>query len=119
MIEGLWVIKLLTPDDPSMDLNGGVVVIETDRIFGGDSGYFYIGSLRPAEQNTWSVAVQITRHDPNIESIFGDTDKIELTGTIHKAGKDQQDRSLIKLKMRDNATAIDMTALMTKVADLP
>ena len=70
MIEGLWIVKFLTPNDPSMDLNGGVVVVESGKIFGGDSGYFYIGSMEPSGSSVWSSELTITRHDPSIESVF-------------------------------------------------
>lgn len=119
MIEGLWVIKFLTPDDPTMALNGGVVVVETGRIFGGDSGYFYVGSLDPAGKGTWNANVRITRHDPDIESVFGDVDMIELSGSLTHNGEDPSHRPLVRVLLAPTDQSLQMTAIMIRVADLP
>jgi hypothetical protein len=41
-LEALWSVVFLTPN--STRLNAGVVVFETNRIFGGDSWYYYSGT---------------------------------------------------------------------------
>ena len=102
-----------------MDLNGGVVVVETGRIFGGDSGYFYIGSIEPSGTGLWNATVTINRHDPNIVSYFGDIDSIELSGTLRRQENDASNRPVIYLEMRPDDHALAMTAQMTRVADLP
>ena len=79
MIEGLWVVEFLAPQVDEFDLNGGVVVIETGRVLGGDSGYVYIGDINPIADG-WSLHVTITRHDSSIMSIFGDLDEYALSG---------------------------------------
>jgi T3SS negative regulator,GrlR len=119
VIEGLWVIKFLTPNDPETDLNGGVVVVETGRIFGGDSGYFYIGSIEPASSGIWNAQVRINRHDPDIVSVFGDTDSIELSGTLSRQENDASNRPIIHVQMSPNDNTLTMTAVMIRVADLP
>lgn len=119
MIEGLWVIKFLTPNDPEMDLNGGVVVIETGRILGGDSGYFYVGEIEPAQNGVWNASVRVNRHDPEITSIFGDADSIDLIGTLRRNGNDANARPLIHVEMHPSDPSQTMNALMIRVADLP
>lgn len=39
-LEALWTIEFQTADGWQ---NGGVVVLETGRVFGGDSQYYYLG----------------------------------------------------------------------------
>ena len=41
-IESLYVAEFGDVDGLSFR-NGGVVILETNRVFGGDSGYFYLG----------------------------------------------------------------------------
>jgi hypothetical protein len=73
--EGLYVVEFgdvsdLTP--PGMYRNGGVAVLETNRVFGGDSGYYYVGNY---SVNSESIAatIKIVKHDPNWSDAFGDT----------------------------------------------
>lgn len=117
MIEGLWVVKFLTPNDPTMELNGGVVVVETGKIYGGDSGYFYVGSMEPSSNGVWNTTITITRHDPDIESIFGDIDTFDLTGQIKRNDKDTTGRPTLIAKLAHNGA--QMTAVLYRVADLP
>lgn len=53
MIEGLWVIRFQGPGYEGFDLNGGVVVIESGRVLGGDSGYYYLGDISPTAAGMW------------------------------------------------------------------
>jgi hypothetical protein len=51
--------------------NGGVVVLETNRIFGGDSGYYYIGMFS-VKDKTLEGSARITKHNPAWMNVFGD-----------------------------------------------
>lgn len=119
MIEGLWIVKFLTPNDPSMDLNGGVVVVESGKIFGGDSGYFYIGSMEPSGSGNWNSELTITRHDPGIESVFGDVDQFKLFGSIRLEGEDDCGRPRLMANLAPKDSPLQMTAELIRVADLP
>jgi hypothetical protein len=66
MLEGLWTVRFQNQLIDDQSLNGGVVVIESGRILGGDSGYAYIGDIAPAGSGQWHATVGITRHDPQI-----------------------------------------------------
>ncbi len=119
MIEGLWIVKFLAPNDPSMDLNGGVVVVESGKIFGGDSGYFYIGSMEPNGSGVWHSELTITRHDPGIESVFGDIDQFKLFGPIKREGEDNLGRPRLIAQLKPKESTLQMTAELIRVADLP
>jgi hypothetical protein len=51
--------------------NGGVVILETNRVFGGDSGYFYLGDYS-VFGDRFAASVRITKHNPLFENVFGD-----------------------------------------------
>lgn len=119
MIEGLWSVRFLGVGDPSMDLNGGVVVLETSRILGGDSGYYYVGSLGDRGPAGWPLSLSVRRHDPTIISIFGDVDTIELTGTLSTNDQDTTGRSRLLVVLNEVTVGHQVSALLTHVADLP
>ena len=51
--------------------NGGVVILETNRIFGGDSGYYYLGDFS-IFGDRFAASVRITKHNPAFANVFGD-----------------------------------------------
>ena len=51
--------------------NGGVVVLETNRIFGGDSGYYYTGTFSIFGDRI-EASARITKHNPSWANAFGD-----------------------------------------------
>ena len=52
--------------------NGGVAVLETNRIFGGDSGYYYLGNYT-IKDSQFEATVKIVKHNPTWEDAFGST----------------------------------------------
>lgn len=117
MLEGLWVAKFVAPNVPGMELNGGVVVIESGRLLGGDSGYVYIGQLQPA-QSGWAISMKIVRHDPSIISVFGDLDEYLLSGVAVKA-HDQAGAEALLVQLSMAGMPIQLTVELKKVAELP
>jgi len=119
MLEGLWVVSFLAPVDPKMNLNGGVAVIETGRLLGGDSGYYYIGDIYGESRDSWGINLRITRHDPNIESVFGDIDTFELTGGFTQQADDSLGRTTLVARLVEAQTGIEMIVQLSKVSVLP
>ena len=65
-------------------INGGVVVLETNRVFGGDSGYYYLGNYT-VKDGVLTATVEITKHNPAWANAFGDyagAFRIQVTGQI-------------------------------------
>ena len=118
MIEGLWTVQFLTANDPTMEMNGGVVVIETGRILGGDSGYFYVGNLHASGNGHWAAELTITRHDPNILSVFGDLNVFTVSGAIEASGTDESGRETLFASL-DHPSGLNMTCQLAKVSELP
>jgi hypothetical protein len=65
--------------------NGGVVVLEANRILGGDSGYYYLGNYT-LKDSQFEATAKIVRHNPSWEDAFGSTSpsfNIKLQGTVN------------------------------------
>jgi T3SS negative regulator,GrlR len=69
-IEALYVVKF--GDVAGPQVNGGVVVLETNRIFGGDSGYYYTGTYS-LTGTILSGKARVVKHDPSWTDAFGTT----------------------------------------------
>ena len=94
-IEALYVVHFGDLASPDGYINGGVVVLETERVFGGDSGYYYTGSYR-VDAEALQVNATIERHNPTW-SVWGDQAPkfdILLTGRRRDGG------SVIEGRMR-------------------
>jgi hypothetical protein len=52
--------------------NGGVAVLETNRIFGGDSGYYYLGNYT-IKDSQFEATAKIVKHNPTWEDAFAST----------------------------------------------
>lgn len=116
MLEGLWITRFVAPPPEPLGILSGVVVIETGRILGGDSGFLYIGEIGVKDGDAWPVSVRISRYDERVESIFGDVDDYVLTGRIlSNANHDQ--RQMMLILGRDGAE--ELLVSLTKAADLP
>lgn len=69
-VEALWLVKFGDYETPNEARNGGVLVLETNRGFGGDSGYAYIGTYEVSGDN-FEADVSISQFDPDVESVWG------------------------------------------------
>lgn len=73
MFNGLWTVEFR-----SAELYGrGILVINNERILGGDMGYYYAGNCK-INNNRIDATITVIKYDPNSVSIFGDIDHFEL-----------------------------------------
>ena len=86
--------------------NGGVAVLETGKIFGGDSGYYYIGDYS-SFGDLFEASVRITKHNPQWVNAFGDDAlqfDIRVLGTIQQdmilGAMERVDRPGLHLQLR-------------------
>lgn len=79
MLEALWSVE----SQSSFGLQGaGVVVFETGRVLGGDSGMMYVGSYR-VENGSVHSDIHVTRYanTVNLQSVVGFNDfNLKVTG---------------------------------------
>ena len=79
-IEALWTIQF---DTGNGWINGGVVIFETGRVFGGDSQYFYTGTYQNHGDQI-SGEARIRHYHGPLSTAFGTNDKdfmVRLEGT--------------------------------------
>jgi hypothetical protein len=67
------------------NIGWGVIVFETDRIFGGDTSFYYVGHYDYNRRDgTLSGEVEVIRHAPGLPFIFGGHDggRVQLSGRL-------------------------------------
>jgi len=114
-IEGLWAAEFGHAGAEWVGANGGVVVLETNRIFGGDSGFAYQGHFTLI--NGWfSGKLDVYRHreDAGFTDVFmTGADKFQLT----IEGRLQPDGTILGRLVYPEAAPIGVQ--LRKLADLP
>jgi len=70
MTEGVYLVSFGDVNAPGQFINGGVVMLDTLKVYGGDSGYYYTGSYSVKEDKI-SADVRIEKHNPGWHDAFG------------------------------------------------
>ena len=78
-LEALWTVEY---QDVSNWVNGGVVVLETGRVFGGDGSFYYVGTFEPTSHGL-SAEVRIVHYHGDRRTAFGDEAR-DFTGNSPK-----------------------------------
>lgn len=74
MFNGLWTVEFSS----TINRYGrGVLVINDDRILGGDDGYYYFGTCEITDNNIHAT-ITVIKYDPNSISVFGNINHFEL-----------------------------------------
>ena len=127
-IEGLWTVKFESNINVAADLfgerskGGGVVIFETERVFGGDSQYFYVGKYW-VRRNKFFGDIEITKFEPSGSDIFGlnvlgiDRFGLELSGGMPE-GTEIGTTCKANGKVK-NFTDFQITIFLEKRAELP
>ncbi|WP_374648717.1 hypothetical protein [Rhizorhabdus sp.] len=77
-VEGMWMFRSASVENPNLLLDGGIIVLETGRVFGGDSSIAYRGSYDVsggqllAEVRTWTWNEAL-----GVANVWGMTGKID------------------------------------------
>lgn len=94
--------------------NGGVVVFETERVFGGDSGYYYVGSFN-VKNNELSGTARIVKHNNDLPNAFGDNAN-SFTVNI---GANILGNIIVGTMNRSDMPTVFLPIRFTKLEDLP
>jgi hypothetical protein len=71
-IEALWAVEFVGANGARVAKSGGVIVIETDQILGGDSWQWYVGTYTQQGKGRLTVRLQTGVHySVGGQSIFG------------------------------------------------
>jgi hypothetical protein len=65
-LDGLWIVQFTGKEI----LGSGVVVFSSGKVFGGETGFYYIGTYE-ADGNVVKARVKICNFDPAVASGFG------------------------------------------------
>lgn len=115
-VEGLWLLRTSQNDSAEL-LAPSVITLETDRLFGGDSAYFYVGDYRVEQGKiTGSALVRTHTVTPELENVFGVAGPIEHT--VRFAGVVAE--NILEGEMESSLQpGLSLRWQMQKVADLP
>jgi len=110
MIEALWSVEFAS----NLGIFGsGVVVFETERIFGGDAKYYYLGKFKVKNQAV-DADVEVTHYSGEPFSVFGHLNKFNLKVT----GRVQVPRMELQGHLVENPN-MEIMMRLNKIADLP
>jgi hypothetical protein len=117
-IEALWAVQFTGANAARIAKSGGVIVTETDRIFGGDTWMWYTGTYHREDAGRFAVRIQTGVHNQTGgESIFGGPLRpMVLVGEFQLA-KDMQ-TATANLTVEGQA-GMRLTATLTRRAELP
>ena len=74
MFNGLWTVEFTS----TINRYGrGVLVLNENRLLGGDDGYYYSGTLN-ITGNSINATIEVIRYDENSISVFGDISHFQL-----------------------------------------
>lgn len=79
MIEALWTVEFLSSGG---NVGAGVAIFETNRVFGGDVSYYYLGDYQ-TKNDEITANIKVTHYFGPPSSIFGQLKEF----TIHLSGK--------------------------------
>ena len=110
MIEGLWSVFFI---DVNNDMyGGGIVVFETERIFGGDTSFYYIGDYT-VDRSNLKANVIAKRHNDALPGMFGnDENFLEIVGSLKNS-------EITAVAMDKNNKSNKLQIKLIKVAELP
>ena len=110
MVEGLWSVEFISTEGGR---GAGVVILETQRIFGGDSQYFYLGKYEVKYQKL-EAEIEVTHYSGEPNSIFGRENNfwVKITGEF-------KGDVMMGQGHRVNNPQMELGVKLTKRADLP
>jgi hypothetical protein len=109
MLEAMWAVTFASNVTGVANVGGGIVVLETGRVLGGDVGFTYIGDYKGSPDGkrvTAKVHVRRYRVVPGQESVFGPLEAfdLELAGTPARDVMVMSGNVVGKPEMRINVT---------------
>lgn len=110
MLEAMYGLEFVSNAN---DGGYGVVVLETGRVFGGDSSFVYIGSYE-VENGLLKAEVKCTNDRELLQSIFGDLKEFNL----RLEGRPQHNEFILQGHMVEEPTT-KIEVKFTRRAELP
>ena len=114
MLEAVWSVKFRTQNDSG----AGVVVLDSGKVYGGDSQYLYVGNYRAKNDPPIVEATILVRKYntiPGFASVFGALDKF----TLSLSGPIARQAITLQGHLIDPATGQTMVLDLTRQEELP
>jgi len=109
MVEGFWIVQFAGMEGKG----GGVVVITNGKVFGGDSGFTYLGTYEEAEGMV-KANVLVQNFDPLVGNVLGIKGDFSLKFELTPGGDDE----LRGQASTPAAPGFGLKAKLTRRADL-
>lgn len=108
MLEALWSIEFISDNG---NFGAGIVVLESEKIYGGDASYYYLGNYS-VENGEIFINASANHYSGSRNNIVGPVDKVlwTLKGTINQNSFDVSGQA-------DTGDRIHIR--LTRRADLP
>lgn len=111
MIEGLWSVEF----GANTGYDGaGVVVFESQRVFGGDASYYYVGNYSIDNNLILTAEINVSHYNGPLNNVFGPVKEI----TIVVAGKTATPSMIIEGSVKGRPD-LKIALRLTKRAELP
>lgn len=115
MEEALYVVEFGDVHGGPSYRNGGVIVLETGRIFGGDSSYYYVGTYT-VKENLLNASARIVKHNDLLPNVFGDN---VLSFEIKLQGRAVNDTMIEGTMKRTDRAGVELPVRLTMKERLP
>ena len=115
-VEALWLVNFGDYEMPGEARNGGVLVLETGRGFGGDSGYAYVGTYN-VSSDKFEADMSITRFNfsPEVESVWGpDVSELDVLASLAR-----EDDIMYGTMWPKAAPDLKLAVFLVRFRDLP
>ncbi|MEX2575286.1 MAG: GrlR family regulatory protein [Halofilum sp. (in: g-proteobacteria)] len=109
-LEALWTVAFGTSEGRA---GQGVVIFESGRVFGGDHGYYYLGTYAVGNDRI-NADLHVRRHWRGNHSVFGNRDHFGL----HLEGPIGEQQMSVSGYLTDDPSR-EITVYLTRQADLP
>jgi hypothetical protein len=116
-VEALWAVEFTGAAGLRIAKSGGVLVLETGRLFGGDTWMWYTGSYKRQDGGTYEIFLQSGVHNrAGGQSIFGEPlQPRRYVGVANVL----DDKHLSARMTVEGSPQLVLTATLTRVAELP
>lgn len=109
-LDGLWIVQFTAKDI----FGSGVVVFSNGKLFGGETGFYYVGSYE-VDKKVVQARVMVRNFDPSIPSGFGipvSDYEMDVSATL------QEDNTMTGTAMIANQPQYSLGIRLTKKANL-
>lgn len=84
-LEAVWAAKFYSDGGVPFNAGAGVIIFDSDRIYGGDSFMYYVGKYK-IESGIISGSVDVDTHTDGATSVIGNVRKftVEFKGLVNE-----------------------------------